>query len=315
MTGNRLKRRTLLRWSATVGAVVGATGLASGNRSDDAPGRGTDDGADGNGFPPSGITEYGRSLDLGNGEVRPFTSETPSGEPKYHGVEFDRHALERLPDSDGLEAADNQAETDKYRRNGQALVVHRKWSLQHFVPFPDAAETPFTFLGLNWNPKGHPGGGGAWEVPHFDIHFHMLDPATIDAVDGGPSEPPYDQIPEEQLPEGYVRNPVPEERYIADVGEHVAPVNAPELPGNPDAFTATLIQGFVGVEDGDDIDPQLAFVEPMVTREYLTDASGVESFEVPHPEEYPTSERYPTEYSVRDFPSKDAVAVVLESFE
>ncbi|WP_371162248.1 hypothetical protein [Halorubrum miltondacostae] len=68
-----------------------------------------------NGFPPKGIATYGRSVDLGDGSVRPFTGETPSGRSKFHGVEFDRAALERLPSAGELAAADNRAETDKYR--------------------------------------------------------------------------------------------------------------------------------------------------------------------------------------------------------
>ncbi|WP_199236408.1 hypothetical protein [Halorubrum sp. ASP1] len=332
-------RRAVLRGVAATGAAaILGSGTVAG---DPGRGRGNDpDGAPGGGFPPKGITTYGRSVDLGNGSVRPFTTETPSGEPKYHGVEFERAALEGLPSADALAAADNRAETDKYRTGGQATEVHFKQSLQFFVPFPDAAETPFTFLGLNWNPGGHFGGAGAWLKPHFDVHFHMLDPARIDAVEG-PRLPPYDtgngeyepgtpqpdfdgEVTETnfdyaQLPEGYARSPQPvaDQRYITDMGEHTAPADAPELPdapgepGDPDAFDNTLIQGFVGDADSS----RLAFVEPMVTREFLRDADGNETYEVPQPDVYPHEQRHPTQYGVRDVPSKDAVAVMLSGFE
>jgi hypothetical protein len=332
-------RRAVLRGVAATGAaVVWGSGSVAGK-----PGRGRGNGpggAPGGGFPPKGITTYGRSVDLGDGSVRTFTTATPSGEPKYHGVEFERAALEGLPSADDLAAADNRAETDKYRAGGQATVVHFKQSLQFFVPFPDAAATPFTFLGLNWNPGGHFGGAGAWLKPHFDVHFHMLDPARVDAVEG-PRLPPYDtgngdytpggpspdpggkvtetNFDHDQLPEGYARSPAPvaDQRYITDMGEHTAPADAPELPdapgepGNPEAFDNTLIQGFVGDTDGS----RLAFVEPMLTREFLRDADGNETYEVPQPEAYPHERRHPTEYSVRDVPSKDAVTVVLSGFE
>lgn len=194
-------------------------------------------------------------MTLGEGEVRTFTTETPSGEPKYHGVEFDRDALRgELPTPEDLGDADNRDEEDKYESSGQALTVHFKQSLQFFVEFPDAANTPFTFLGLNWNPGGHHGGAGAWLRPHFDIHFHMLDSATVDAIEG-PQLPPYDisngeyeggtapdsedvigtRFDFDQLPEGYARSPEPvaDQRYITDMGEHTAPVDAPELPAGP----------------------------------------------------------------------------------
>ncbi|WP_432508747.1 hypothetical protein [Halorubrum ezzemoulense] len=332
-------RRAVLRGATATGAaLVWGTSTAVG---EPRSGNGAGVRAAG-GFPPKGITTYGRSVDLGNGSVRTFTTETPSGEPKYHGVEFDRTALEGLPNAGELEAADHRAETDKYRAGGQATQVHFKQSLQFFVPFPAAERTPFTFLGLNWNPGGHFGGAGAWLKPHFDIHFHMLDPATVDAVDG-PRLPPYDtgngeyapgspqpdpdgEVTEtrfdyDQLPEGYARSPEPvaDQRYITDMGEHTAPADAPELPdgpgepGDPDAFANTLIQGFIAPDESEP--PRLAFVEPMITRDFLRGFEGRETYAVPQPDTYPHARRHPTEYAVRDVPSADAVAVVLRGFE
>jgi len=313
-------RRTFLRAAAVAGTAVGGVGLGSAAQSDD-----------GKGFPPNGTTAYGAEIELGNGSARPFTTETPSGKPKYHGVEIDRAAFDGLPDADELENSGEEEYTDKYSSTGEALEVHYKWSLTFFVEFPDAANTPFTFLGLNWNPNGHAGGGGAWEVPHFDIHFHMLEMETIDAIEG-PALPPYDtitgrnddespteiesELAAEQLPAGYARPPPPEaeERYITDMGEHAAPRDAPELPANPEAFTNTLIQGFVGTGCSG-MDPELAFIEPMTTREFLGEFRGTESYEVAQPAVYPHDQYHPTEYSVRDLPAEDAIAVTIQAFE
>ena len=314
----RFRRRTFLRTAAVAGTAVGV-GRASASQ------------ADGDtGFPPSGTTTYGAEIELGNGSARPFTTETPSGEPKYHGVEIDLAALDGLPDADELQASGEDRYTDKYSSTGEALRIHRKWALEFFVEFPDSEATPFTFLGLNWNPNGHPGGGGAWEVPHFDIHFHMLAMETIDAIEG-PRLPPYDEITErdgsgvpteieselaaEQLPEGYVRPPPPvaDERYITDMGEHTAPRDAPELPADPDEFTNTLIQGFAATGSGEH--PELAFIEPMTTKEFLEGVSGTESYEIAQPSAYPHDKHHPTEYSVRDLPSEDAIAVAIQAFE
>ncbi|MFC5278566.1 hypothetical protein ACFPM1_07325 [Halorubrum rubrum] len=329
-------RRSFVRATVAGTALVGGSGVVAGKpgRSGNVPGEkggGNGNGTGGGkGFPPNGTTEYGDSVGLGDGEVRTFTTETPSGNPKYHGVEFDRSALDGLPSADDLGAAidgETDGYDDKYGEAGEALVVHRRSSLEFFVPFPDAEETPFTFLGLNWNPEGHPGGKGAWSKPHFDVHFHTLETDVIDPIEG-PKLPPYDEIPDERIPEGYNRSPPPlaDERYITDMGEHLAPGDAPELPdgpdddADPDAFTNTLIQGFVGVDEGgDDLGdvPRLAFIEPMITREFLRDHSGTENDTVPQPEEYPYDEptHHPTGYAVRDVPARDAVVVTIREFE
>ncbi|PHQ39641.1 hypothetical protein DJ69_05220 [Halorubrum persicum] len=327
-------RRRFLETAAVTVSALAASGTAAA-----VPGRGKGGGggAGSGGFPPSGITAYGDEVDLGAGSVRTFTTETPSGVPKYHGVEFDRSALDGLPDADELAGAPDEY-PDKYGPTGEALTVHRKASLEFFVPFPDASNTPFTFLGLNWNPEGHPGGAGAWLTPHFDIHFHTLEPATIDAIEG-PALPPYDEVVERdekgrptaietaldrsQIPSGYQRSPpvAAGERYITDMGEHAAPADAPELPdgpgepGDPSAFSNTLIQGFVDVGDGDD--PRLAFVEPMITREFFRNHSGTERYDVPQPETYPYDgpQYHPTGYSVRDVPSRDAIVVAVQDFD
>jgi hypothetical protein len=268
------------------------------------------------GFPPAGTTTFGDAVTLGTGEVRPFTTATPSGEPKYHGVEFDREVLTgSLPTPAELAAdrtSDDPEYDDKYSASGQALEVHRRESLEFFVPFPDAEATPFTFLGLNWNPEGHAGAGGAWSKPHFDVHFHMLGTDTVDAIEG-PDFAPYDDIDGAKIPAGYSRSPPPaaSERYITDMGEHMAPSDAPEVPGNPSAFTNTLIQGFVGVDGV----PELAFVEPMLTREFLREFRGTERYAVPQPDVYPHEHQHPTAYSVRADPADDTVVVALQAFE
>jgi hypothetical protein len=324
-----LNRRTLLQSTLVGSAILGGVGLATPvarqvQSDEKGPGDSSNRTED---FPPSGITEYGRKVTLGNGEVRTFTSETPSGEPRYHGVEFDHTALEGLPSETEISEVHDPVETDKYRFSGQAATIHFKQSLQFFVPFPDATGTPFTFLGLNWNPDGHFGGKGAWEKPHFDIHFHMRDPATVDNVEG-PQLPPYDiktvdgietNFDFAQLPEGYARPPPPvaDERYITDMGEHVAPNDAPELPSGPDdrgdptSFSNTLIQGFIG----DTERSQLAFVEPMLTREFLSDFRGSKTYDVPQPDEYPHDQQHPHEYSVRDIPSQNKIVVVIQTFK
>lgn len=302
-----MSRRALLTSAALAGTALGTAGVVSaGQRGAEARGRGADPDGRG-GFPPAGITDWGAPVALGNGTARTFTSVTPSGDPKYHGVLFDRAALEGLPSAADLAAAGNQADADKYTAAGQALQIHHMWSLEFFVPFPSTAATPFTFLGLNWNPGGHPP-PGTWTVPHFDIHFHMLPMDVVDAIEG-PAPPTYD-LPARYVPEGHVRPPVVDERVITDMGEHMVDSTAPELGGG--TFTNTLIWGAWDA-DGDGT-ATLSYVEPMITQASLRNHRGREQSAIGQPATYAASGRYPMAYSVRDVPSRDAVAVTIEDF-
>lgn len=287
-------RRRFLGSVAATGAIVGSSGLASAKTSD--------------GFPPAGTTEWSAPVTLGNGEARTFTTVTPSGDPKYHGLYLERTALEGLPSADELENAGEDDYTDKYGSDGEAVVIHHKWSQEFFVPFPSTDATPFTFLGLNWNPGGHPP-DGVWTVPHFDIHFHMLPTATVDAITG-PRAPTYD-LPAEYIPEGYARGPVVDERVITDMGEHMVDPTVSEMSGGE--FTNTLIWG--AYDPDDDGTAELTFVEPMITRAYFQSHTGVDSRVIAQPETYARAGTYPTVYSVRDVPSDDAIAVTIGEFQ
>ncbi|WP_250139914.1 hypothetical protein [Halosolutus amylolyticus] len=258
-------------------------------------------------FPPAGITEWGDPVTLGNGEVKTFTTSTPSGSPKQYGLFIERDALEGLPSAEALANSGDDEYTDKYGPNGQSLIIHYKWSQEFFLPFPKTDSTPFTFLGLHWNPGGHPP-EGVWTVPHFDIHFHMLPTDTVDAITG-PAAPAYD-LPARYIPTGYARGPVVDERVITDMGEHMVDPTVPEMNGG--TFTNTLIWGAYD-PDGDGT-AELTFVEPMITRAFLRGHSGTDRRKIAQPETYAKSGRYPTAYAVRDVPEQDAIAVSIENF-
>ena len=294
-----VRRRTFLG-SVAGGLALGASGVAAAGG--DGPGTG---------FPPPDITTWGRTVNLGDGTARTFTSVTPAGEPRYHGVVLTRDALAGLPSAADLENAGDDAYTDKYGANGEALVVHGKWSQEFFVPFPATDATPFTFLGLNWNPGGHPP-PGVYTVPHFDVHFHTLAPGTVDAITG--PRPAGFELPGERIPAGYSRAPSPETGtplVITDMGEHLVDFSAPEFSGGE--FANTLIWGAFDV-DGDGTG-ELTFVEPMVTRASLRDLGGLDRRAIPQPETFAREGPYPTAYSVRDLPDRDALAITIEAFD
>jgi len=287
-------RRQFVGTVAASGVAIGLSGVATANTN--------------KGFPPAGITEWGRSVSLGHGEATPFTTVTPSGNPKYHGLLMERAVLEGLPSADALAKSGEDDYTDKYGPNGKSTIIHHKWSQEFFVPFPETDSTPVTFLGLNWNPGGHPP-DGVWTVPHFDVHFHMLSTETVDEITG-PAAPTYD-LPAKYIPEGYTRNPVVDERVITDMGEHLVDPTVPEMNGG--TFTNTLIWGAAD-PDGDGT-AALSFVEPMLTQAYLREHSGIDRRAIAQPETYARAGRYPTAYAVRDLPEQDAIAVTIENFD
>ncbi|MFP4590997.1 MAG: hypothetical protein ACLFM8_06000 [Halobacteriales archaeon] len=296
-----VSRRAFVRTAALTGAGIASVGTASGESSQ-------------RGFPPEGVTEWGDPVNLGNGKLRTFTTVTPSGQPKYHGVHLDRSSLTGLPDGESLEEQGTSSDPgDKYGPDGEAVEIHHAWSLEYFVPFPETDATGFTFLGLSWNPEGHLP-EGVYNVPHFDIHFHWLEAKFVDDI---PEihEATYD-IPEKFIPEGFQRIPEGGGEYegkfvaVRDMGEHLADLSAPD--NQPGEFENTLIWG--AYDPDDDGVGELTFVEPMVTTEYLEGLRGRDKREVAQPEEYARPGAYPRSYSVRDLPQEDAIAITIEDF-
>lgn len=296
-------RRGFLQTVAATGTVLGASGQVIAKGKQGSNGRQKSNGS--NGFPPAGITEWGPSVSLGNGAAQTFTTATPSGKPKYHGLYLERDALEGLPSADDLATSGDSQYTDKYGSEGEALQIHHQWSQEFFIPFPSTESTPFTFLSLNWNPTGHP---PVWFDPHFDIHFNMLPMETVDAITG-PAAPTYD-LPDRYIPAGFARSPVVDERVITDMGEHMVDPTVPEMNGGE--FTNTLIWG--AADPDDDGIAELSFVEPMITQSFLQAHSGVDRRSIAQPDSYARPGNYPTEYTVRDVPNDDAIVVAIENF-
>jgi hypothetical protein len=281
------RRRTVLAGLGSLALTGGVAGAAAGKNR-------------GSAFPPRGITTWATDEDgdrytaaVGDGELSTFASVTPSGRPKYLGVHLTRGALSGLPSAADLGAS------------GEGRIVHGERSQEFLVPFPDAAPDPFTFLGFYWNPQGHVP-PGVYDLPHFDVHFHFQPEPVVTAIEPGIAE--Y-AIPDERLPEGYVRlpNPAGEFDTVIHMGEHLGDPTAPELNG--ETFENTLIWGVHDVDDAG----ELTFVEPMVTVDYLSSLDGVDRRSIAQPTVYPQAGWYPTNYAVRDLGAA-GVAVVLEKF-
>lgn len=212
-------------------------------------------------------THYGEWIDVGEGQARAWVRQDSNDEPRALGVTMTEEALEGLPS--GPEPTD-----------------------YHMHLPADVSVPPYTHVGLDWNPAGHPP-PEIYTVPHFDAHFYTLPEETKESIEGGPAT----SFPaEEYVPEGYVADSV----NVPQMGMHYLPTQAPEFNGQP--FTHTLIYGFYQGE--------LAFVEPMFTVEFLESQPDV-SAPVPQPDAYQKSGHYPMEYTIRHEAEEGTYVITL----
>lgn len=273
-------------------AGLGAAGvgaLASGNAVGDEHGddNGDDEGGSGESetdfgfeFPPPHLTEWSDTVEIGDGKAKTFLSTNSADQPMLLGLHFTGDTLDGAGDEH-----------------------------QHFsVPLPENADrTAFEFVGVDWNPEGHPP-PGIYTVPHFDMHFYMLPEDEVEGIPGinfppgqEDDEPYAEPIPEDQFPPNYFR----EQASVPGMGEHLVDATAPEFSSGE--FTNTFVWGHW--------EGSLHFMEPMITVEHLEDLEEQETRRIAMPERMPEAGRYPTEYTVRYHEDEDAFTVTLERFE
>ncbi|MGY1763974.1 DUF5602 domain-containing protein [Geodermatophilus sp. SYSU D00779] len=211
-------------------------------------------------------TVVGPSQGLGNGDARTYVTLDGDGRPTEVGVRLSSTALEGLPQS------------------GTMLMLD----------FPDqAATTAFDHVMLNWNPQGHDP-VELFGKPHFDIHFDMVDMATMHAID--PADPDY-AAKAEHLPEARY---MPADYAVApDV-----PVAAQAVPGMGvhwfDASDTSLVPGtydFQHILLNGSWDGRHTFYEPMITTEFLMSGPDVEQ-PLKQPQAFQKTAYYPTTYAI-----------------
>lgn len=127
----------------------------------------------GGGFPPKGITAWGDSIELGNGEITTFASVTPSGKPKYVGIRFANGTLEDLPYAEDFESGD-----------AEGREIHCFWSKPFDLDFPKSTPEPISYAGCGWNPQGHTP-EGIYDKPHFDLHYYFYESGVINGIRPG----------------------------------------------------------------------------------------------------------------------------------
>jgi hypothetical protein len=90
---------------------------------------------------------YGPSVSIGDGEVRAWVSEDPSGNPTAVGISLSEEALNDLP-----------------TMNHEYLLTFDPSSATHF----------YTFVSLDWSAHGHIP-NNVYDISHFDVHFFNIE--------------------------------------------------------------------------------------------------------------------------------------------
>lgn len=217
--------------------------------------------------------QYGTPVPLGDGRARTYVVlDTKAGQsPVEVGVALDERALSGLPSG---------GEENVYR-----------------LALPARGPAPYTFVELDWNPRGHEP-VGVYTVPHFDFHFVTISDDEWNSI--VPTDPLW-AAKASNLPTGaYVPRPYivpgpPAAVAVPKMGVHWLDPRSPELQnllGNPTAyqpFTKTFIYG--------SWNGRFTFLEPMITRAYLLSQPDV-VVPIPTPALYPLPGFFPSAYRV-----------------
>ncbi|MCO5252472.1 MAG: DUF5602 domain-containing protein [Candidatus Kapabacteria bacterium] len=204
-------------------------------------------------------TFYSETKVLGNGNAKSFVELDNSGNPAAIGIVFSETSLEGL--------GDQMSE----------LVLS--------VP-AQAGPTNVKHISIDWSPMGHEP-PGIYDVPHFDIHFYMIDEVTRDGISGiGEDEEKAYKMPEaDYIAEGYM---IPQGSVvIPKMGLHAIDMTSPELNGG--TFTETFIYGYY--------DGKMHFYEPMITIEYLKTKPNLDKA-IKKPAKYPAAGWYPSKMNI-----------------
>ncbi len=210
-------------------------------------------------------TRYGRTLPLGGGVMRTYVTTGADGKPVSVGLALSEKALTDLPHDHG----DDPAHEHGY---------------EYILPFPEGAGgTPFTLMGLHWNPNGH-GPGPFYMLPHFDFHFYTIPDEARKAIPGLPlnqmdPEPPAPKY----LPSDYIMGP----GRLPAMGAHWVDRTAPELHGA--TFTQTFLMG--------SYQHKVIFYEPMVSLAYLLSRPQA-TIPIKQPQAVAQAGYYPTNYRI-----------------
>ena len=232
-------------------------------------------------------TFYGSELALGNGKVKTYVVTGDDGKPTELGFAFDAATLQGLP------------EPPHHAEAGPPLPSQPLY-------FPDEAKGVAVDHGtFDFVPGGHPP-PGVFDLPHFDVHFFYLTQEEVEEIN--PESADFAargmKLPDEKfVPEGFgaIPNTPPEEAVVPGMGQHLVDMTVRLVPGKY-KFTEVIING--------SWDGKYAFVEPMVTLDYLLSKPNVTN-DLKLPQEYQKTGLYPTKYSITSDAASDTYMISL----
>ncbi len=154
---------------------------------------------------------------------------------------------------------------------------------EYTLPMPQAGSgTGVDHISLEYNPKGHEP-DGLYTIEHFDFHFYQLTGLQRDSIPAGPDITPVDP---KYIPKDHKTF---DNFSIPRMGVHYIDTTSGELHGH--VFDKTFIFGFTR--------GNLAFLEPMITVDYLKKKQTFTAV-VKQPQSWKrTGISYPTKYSIR----------------
>ncbi|MGW0020676.1 DUF5602 domain-containing protein [Rhodococcus sp. NPDC003382] len=205
----------------------------------------------------------GPARPVGAGNARAYVTLDDDGTPATIGVRLDAAALDELP--------------------GGPLPTTEEYVLE----LPEQAKAaPFDHVTVDWNSHGHNPEHG-FDVPHFDVHFYLLDRATVSTID--PFVPGYVQaattLPDPRyVPAGYAPSGDPLMSTVPRMGLHWL-----DTAESGHHLTETVLYGTWNGRQ--------AFVEPMMSRDWLASRPLLHE-QLPQPEAYQRTGLYPTTYAV-----------------
>lgn len=218
-------------------------------------------------------TFYGPSLTLGTGNARSFVTIDATGKTEEIGVAISEDALNSLPSD------------------------HQMLEMNLELPAQALANTPFKFVGLDYNPHGHEP-NGVYTVPHFDFHFYKITNAERLTIALG--DPKLDILPAPAyLPANFFAA-----GGVPQMGNHWIDPLAPELNGQP--FTTTFLYG--------SYNGKVIFMEPMITVDFIK-ATQHQHMEVKQASKFSPAGNYPTTYCIFHNVEKKQYEITLEDFE
>jgi hypothetical protein len=257
--------------------------------------------------PGSSTTLRGPAVAVGAGTARLFVDRGPNGEPRVLGIELTEAAMTGL-------AARMNTTSRCFDKNADGHVAHGEClgDYQSTLTMPEGATElglPFRWATVNWNPEGHlPPAPPVWSAAHFDFHFFLAEPGTIQGIRTGPcaefihcddfaraSKP----LPEGFVPEDYIDVGA----AVAAMGNHLVDAHDPELADPTLGFSRTFIYG--------SYDGRLIFLEPMVSHAFLA-SRPQQCTPLRTPKAYAATGYYPTSYCVTYDATAATYRVTLE---